>query len=177
MATRIQNPVTRLDRYRHEFLTDTPGTGLLTNLFVAGDEWRRHRAPARTAPSWRSRRPATGYAIATSRRAGPSVRRPRRPVYEGIDRRRELARQRPRRQLTKEKSSPHARLHRRREHQAHAPPRMNLEQCLEWTSRGRLAGGNAEVAAVAQARARGAPPVLAHASSGLSPSGDRWRPT
>ena len=103
---------------RSELLTDTRGTIVMNSLFAGYTEWQGdipHR-PTGALVADRSGL-TTAYALVGIAGARRAVRRPRRGSLRGHGRRRELARQRSRRQhRPREEADQHALLHRRRSH-------------------------------------------------------------
>jgi GTP-binding protein len=131
--------------FRSHFLTDTRGTGTINALFNGWARW--HGAiPARTNGAMVSDREgvATPYALFHLQERGVLFVPPGTPVYEGHDRRRVLARRRPRRErLPREEAHQHACLGARRgrppraasDHGSRGRPRVDR--------RGRARGGHA----------------------------------
>ena len=105
-------PARGLIGFRSQFLTETKGTGIMNHLFAGWEPWHGP-IPSRTTGGLVSDRAGitTAYALANLQERGVIHIDPGTPVYEGHADRRELARQRSRRQRHQGKEADqHARL-------------------------------------------------------------------
>ena len=104
-------PARGLIGFRTEFLTETRGTGILHHVFEAWEPWHGELRTRPTGSLVADRRgQATGFAIAQPAGARLALRLAGRRALRGNGRRRELARQRPRRErLEAEEADEHAR--------------------------------------------------------------------
>ena len=101
-------PARGLIGFRSQFLTETKGTGIMNHMFAGWEPWHGP-IPSRATGALVSDRAgvATAYAMANLQERGVIFIEPATQVYEGMIDRRELARQRPRRQhLPRKRSRP-----------------------------------------------------------------------
>ena len=142
--------------FRTEFLTETRGTGIVHHVF---DRWEPWHGELRTRPtgSLVADRRGIGGGVRAVQPAGArdAVRRARRRGLRGDDRRRELARRRPRRQRRQgEASDQHAHVDRRRARAAGAQARAVARPGDGVPARRRVRRGDAALDPPAQGRAR-----------------------
>ncbi len=153
-------PARGLIGFRSQFLTETKGTGMMNHVFA---EWEPWHGPIQARPTGAmvSDRSgvATAFAMANLQERATMMIEPTTEVYEGHDRRRELAQQRPRREhLQGKEADEHAGVVGRRGHPHRAAPADGAGAGHRVHQRRRARRDHAEEHSPAQAGAREQPP-------------------
>jgi GTP-binding protein len=126
-------PARGLIGFRSQFLTDTRGTGIMNHMFAAWEPWHGQIRRAPPAPWWPTAPARRRRTRSPTCRSAARCSSSRHSGLRGHDRRRELARQRPRRQHVQgEEADQHARVEADEAIRLMPPRKLGLEQAIEF---------------------------------------------